>query len=211
MISRSARLGVAVALLAVLGTLVGHRLWLALTDPASAECSNPPIALGQQRAAPTHRELDVVFTCEDVRLAGTIYLPAGWGPSPGVVWVHGAGEAARLGWGGQVVPGLVAAGFAVLSYDKRGVGQSEGACCPGDQGHFNLLTADVEGAIGVWSADDKPLSCQSYRPDWAHPRETSSVKPRRPGVLLGVTVGPGTALDARLHRCQTVEALTGIS
>ena len=152
MISRSARLGVAVALLAVLGALVGHRLWLALTDPASAECSDPPIALGQQRAAPTHRELDVVFTCEDVRLAGTIYLPAGWGPSPGVVWVHGAGEAARLGWGGQVVPGLVAAGFAVLSYDKRGVGQSEGACCPGDQGHFNLLTADVEGAIGVLRA-----------------------------------------------------------
>jgi hypothetical protein len=104
MISRSARLGVAVALLAVLGALVGHRLWLALTDPASAECSDPPIALGQQRAAPTHRELDVVFTCEDVRLAGTIYLPAGWGPSPGVVWVHGAGEAARLGWGGRSFP-----------------------------------------------------------------------------------------------------------
>jgi hypothetical protein len=100
----------------------------------------------------------------------------------------------------KVVPGLVAAGFAVLSYDKRGVGQSEGACCPGDQGHFNLLTADVEGAIGVWSADDKPLSCQSYRPDWAHPRETSSVKPRRPGVLLGVTVESRCGVGARCRR-----------
>jgi len=40
------------------------------------------------------------------------------------------------------------------------------------------------------------------------PRELSSVKPSTTGVLLGVTVGPGTAItsfDARLHRCQTVE------
>jgi pimeloyl-ACP methyl ester carboxylesterase len=35
----------------------------------------------------------------------------------------------------------------VLSYDKRGVGQSEGECCPGDTGHFNLLTADAVGAV----------------------------------------------------------------
>jgi pimeloyl-ACP methyl ester carboxylesterase len=46
----------------------------------------------------------------------------------------------------------VRAGVAVLSYDKRGVGQSEGHCCSGDQGHFNLLTADVEGAVGVLRA-----------------------------------------------------------
>jgi pimeloyl-ACP methyl ester carboxylesterase len=62
------------------------------------------------------------------------------------VWVHGAGEASRLGWGGQLLPGLVIAGVVVLSYDKRGVGESEGECCPGDTGHFNLLTADAVGA-----------------------------------------------------------------
>jgi hypothetical protein len=42
---------------------------------------------------------------------------------------------------GPLLPGLVGAGIAVLSYDKRGVGQSEPECCPGDTGHFNLLTA----------------------------------------------------------------------
>jgi dienelactone hydrolase len=35
----------------------------------------------------------------------------------------------------------------VLTYDKRGDGESEGECCPGDYGHFNLLTADVVGAV----------------------------------------------------------------
>jgi alpha-beta hydrolase superfamily lysophospholipase len=61
------------------------------------------------------------------------------------VWVHGAGEAARPGWGGDVVPGLVEAGVVVFSWDKRRVGHSGGSCCPGDQGHFRLITADAEG------------------------------------------------------------------
>jgi cephalosporin-C deacetylase-like acetyl esterase len=36
-----------------------------------------------------------------------------------------------------------------FSYDKRGGGQSQGACCPGDDGHFNLLTADAVGAVNA--------------------------------------------------------------
>jgi dipeptidyl aminopeptidase/acylaminoacyl peptidase len=157
MSSRPLRLGLAVLLVAVLAggaVPIGHYLWLAATDPGSARCADPARTLGQERTAANHRELDVVFTCEGAQLAGTIYLPAGPGPYPGVVWVHGAGEAARLGWGGELVPGLVRAGLAVLSYDKRGVGQSEGRCCPGDQGHFNLLTADVEGAVRVLRAQN---------------------------------------------------------
>ncbi len=134
---------------AVAAGLAGYRAWFAVDDPESARCTAPPVEVGAQRDAATHRELDVAFTCEGKKLAGTIYLPREAGRHPGVVWVHGAGQAQRLGWGGQLVPGLVQAGVAVLSYDKRGVGQSEGDCCPGDDGHFNLLTADVEGAVSV--------------------------------------------------------------
>jgi alpha-beta hydrolase superfamily lysophospholipase len=88
---------------------------------------------------------------------------------------NGAGEAERLGWGGQLVPGLVQAGLAVLSYDKRGVGQSEGDCCPGDQGHFNLLTADVEGAVRVLRAHnavnpDKVGLVGASQAGWIAPR-----------------------------------------
>ena len=154
---RPAKVVLAAVLVLVVGVgavLVGRYIWLAVTDPTSAQCADPAPAPGDQRTAATHRELDVTFTCEGVRLAGTIYLPTGPGPHPAVVWVHGAGEAERLGWGGQLVPGLVQAGVAVLSYDKRGVGQSGGDCCPGDQGRFNLLTADVEGAVRVLRTRD---------------------------------------------------------
>jgi pimeloyl-ACP methyl ester carboxylesterase len=101
---------------------------------------------------PDHREIHLRFTCEGAAQAATVYLPSGPGPHPALVWVHGAGEATRLTWGGQLLPGLVRAGVAVLSYDKRGVGQSQGVCCPGDEGHFNLLTADVTGAVSVLRA-----------------------------------------------------------
>jgi pimeloyl-ACP methyl ester carboxylesterase len=32
---------------------------------------------------------------------------------------------------------------------KRGAGESEGSCCPGDQSHFNLLAADADGAVNA--------------------------------------------------------------
>jgi pimeloyl-ACP methyl ester carboxylesterase len=37
----------------------------------------------------------------------------------------------------------------LFSYDKRGVGASEGICCPGDESHFNLLAADADGAVNA--------------------------------------------------------------
>jgi len=43
-------------------------------------------------------------------------------------------------------------GVAFLSYDKRGVGESQGTCCPGDYGHFNLLAADAVGAVNTLRA-----------------------------------------------------------
>ena len=92
-----------------------------------------------------HREAGVHFTCEGTVLAGTLYLPTGGGKHPAVVWVHGSGETPRLNYGPVVAP-LVEDGIAVLSYDKRGVGESEGDCCPSG-GHFNLLAADADGAV----------------------------------------------------------------
>ena len=64
--------------------------------------------------------------------------------------MHGAGEAERLSWGdGTFLRPFTEAGWAVYSYDKRGVGESEGECCPGDHGHFNLAAADVIGAVAA--------------------------------------------------------------
>jgi uncharacterized protein len=116
---------------------------------ADTSCAAPEAIFGEARALADHRELDVRFTCAGATLAGTLYLPAGDGPFPAAVWVHGSGEAERLGFGGDLVPGLVRGGVAVLSYDKRGVGQSDGHCCPGDNGDFDLLAADAAAAVAV--------------------------------------------------------------
>ena len=89
------------------------------------------------------------FTCAHATLAGTLYLPRGAGRHPAAVWVHGSGPARRLGFAKGVLPALVRSGIAMLSWDKRGVGASTGTCCPGDRGHFNLLGADVDGALNA--------------------------------------------------------------
>ena len=117
-------------------------------DPADARCNAPTVTFDPAVVSPTHREVDVRFACLGVQLAGTLNVPLGPGPFPAVVWVHGAGESARLPFGGApLVQALVDSGIAVLSYDKRGVGESEGECCPGDYSQFNLLAADVDGAV----------------------------------------------------------------
>src|SRR4051812_18864349 len=118
-------------------------------DPADASCPHPSTTFDQPQDRGDHSEVPVHFRCEGATLAGTVYVPASRGRHPGAVWVHGAGEAPRLIWGGDLLPGLVDAGVVVLSYDKRGVAESEGECCPGDTGHFNLLTADAVAAVAA--------------------------------------------------------------
>lgn len=66
-----------------------------------------------------------VFTNGNVRLDGTLYLPPGKnGKLPAVVLAHGSGPTTRhLGpW----ITFFVGEGFAVLAFDKRGTGESEG-------------------------------------------------------------------------------------
>lgn len=58
-------------------------------------------------------------------LAGTLYTPHGaTGKLPGVVLAHGSGPVDRFG--GPWITFFTDLGFAVLSYDKRGVGASAG-------------------------------------------------------------------------------------
>lgn len=116
-----------------------------VSDPESARCNSPHPSFGAANDLGDHREVSVHFTCEGAVLAGTLYLPRAEGRHPAVVWVHGSGEQPRLTYG-NVVAKLVEAGIAVFSYDKRGVGESEGECCFGD-GHYNLLAADADGAV----------------------------------------------------------------
>ena len=76
--------------------------------------------------SPLYREQEVTFSAGDVRLAGTVILPPGPGPHPAAVLLHGAAGGQRDFCRLHADP-ILAAGVAVLLYDKAGHGLSGGA------------------------------------------------------------------------------------
>jgi len=70
---------------------------------------------------------EVQFNNGGIQLAGSILLPPGEGPFPGIVIVHGSGTSPRANvWTSAYADGLVGRGIAVLHPDKRGSGKSGG-------------------------------------------------------------------------------------
>jgi uncharacterized protein len=68
---------------------------------------------------------EVTFADGDVKLAGTLLLPADAGKHPAILFLHGSGPEGR--WANHYLARKCAeAGIAALIYDKRGVGQSTG-------------------------------------------------------------------------------------
>jgi hypothetical protein len=144
---------IGVVLLAVLvAALFAYSAYLRhpFDDPESARCDSPKVTFGAARDLGTHREVDVRFTCVGAALVGTLNVPEDRGPHPAVVWIHGAGESPRLPYQGTpLAQALLRSGIAFFSYDKRGAAGSEGECCPGDYGEFNVPAADADGAVNA--------------------------------------------------------------
>jgi uncharacterized protein len=76
------------------------------------------------RKVDCYHEEQVKFKNKDVTLAGTLLVPRGPGPHPAIILTHGSGPQRR--WRGIFEQLWSRRGVAVLSYDKRGVGQSTG-------------------------------------------------------------------------------------
>lgn len=71
----------------------------------------------------------VTFENGSLKLLGDLLIPSGSGPHPAVVIVHGSGGSDRNGPGGYyrlTAEHFQAHGFVVLTFDKRGVGDSAG-------------------------------------------------------------------------------------
>ena len=101
-----------------------------------------------------YREEPVEFLSDGVRLSGSIYVPEGTGPFPAVVIAQGSLRAPRRvyhAWADR----LVRAGIAVLSFDKRGTGQSGGEYESQDNSssaNLHRLAADVSAATDALAA-----------------------------------------------------------
>jgi pimeloyl-ACP methyl ester carboxylesterase len=76
------------------------------------------------RGDPRFTEEEVRFNNADVTLAGTLRVPQTKGRHPAIVFIHGSGPQDR-GFG-PLAATFAGRGVAVLTYDKRGVGDSTG-------------------------------------------------------------------------------------
>jgi pimeloyl-ACP methyl ester carboxylesterase len=88
---------------------------------------NAEFRAARSAQAPEIREQEVVFHNGNTTIAGTLMLPNGNGPFPGMVCTHGSGNIVRT-FAAYRSEGVFYArlGFATLIYDKRGSGNSSG-------------------------------------------------------------------------------------
>jgi dienelactone hydrolase len=127
----------------------------------AAACSS----LGSSPAAIRHDEIRV--RSGDAELAATISYPDDGRRHPAVVTVHGSGRLTRQQMRHDANR-LVPAGVVVLSYDKRGVGESTGT-------YVNVGTATSEAHMPLLAAD--ALACLAAL------RTHGAVDPERAGFI----------------------------
>lgn len=115
--------------------------------PADEAAGGPPPYADPDRFT----EVELTFGQPSLELAGTLSLPRGAGPFPGVVLVHGSGPSDRDETVGPNKPfrdlawGLASQGIAVFRYDKRTL--VHGArLAPGD---VSLEAEVIEDALGA--------------------------------------------------------------
>jgi uncharacterized protein len=71
-------------------------------------------------------ERTISFTSDGLALRGILHMPEGAGKHPGLVLCHGFGGSCRGAGHPELAKALEQAGYAVLRFDFRGCGQSEG-------------------------------------------------------------------------------------
>ncbi|MGI4834074.1 MAG: alpha/beta hydrolase family protein [Janthinobacterium lividum] len=110
-------------------------------------------AAAKPRLTPPYREEEVLFanTKENIKLGGTLTIPAGPGPFSAVVLLSDAGPQDRNGTTDGFAPlgalgdYLTRRGVAVLRFDDRGVGRSTGA----PQSTTADLVNDAQAALSL--------------------------------------------------------------
>lgn len=110
---------------------------------------------GNLHAADAYEKTVVRFENRGAQLVGTLYLPSGTSDKvPGIVYVHGSVDYPRAAYH-FIATHFVQKGFAVLLYDKRGIGDSSGVferdcnTCPEN---LELLASDAAAAFSLLAA-----------------------------------------------------------
>lgn len=102
-----------------------RRLWLACACAVLLLLA--VLLLAQRHELRAQQQVELTFRQQQNQLAGTLLLPAGQGPFPVVLLVHGDGPQTRgLDRYTQIINAFLSAGIACFSWDKPGTGQSTG-------------------------------------------------------------------------------------
>lgn len=95
-------------------------------------------------------EEEIKYRSGDIELAGFLTVPSSKGPHPAIVQVHGSAPWGRHEIHFRAVTGFLAShGFAVLSYDKRGVGDSGGIHDQHNETEENLMLLAQDVVAGL--------------------------------------------------------------
>ena len=78
-----------------------------------------------ETTSPPLRDEELRFSSGGVELAARLRIPPYEGPHPAMIVAHGSGRSTRYGYE-DLAENLAINGFALLTYDKRGVGESGG-------------------------------------------------------------------------------------
>ena len=141
------------------GIFTGGLIQGTITTPAAS----PLGALELQRwaGAPLpYRTQPVRFANGEIPLHGTLFIPNGKGPHPGVVLLHGSGPQTRESYIRYFADQFARNGFAALIYDKRNTARKDIPLWQQGGGTFADLADDATAAVRYLRA----------RPDVADPR-----------------------------------------
>lgn len=143
---------------------------------------------------------EITFVSHGVELSGVIFSPSDQDPIAAIVGVHGSGEARYMA---DVSRLLATEGFAVLYYDKRGVGESGGSYVEQDNtGRTNLylLADDAAAALEALATRPKlehlPVGFVGIsQAGWIIPLASK----RAPADFMGIWSGPVCTVSEELH------------
>lgn len=122
--------------------------------------SNPTRTQTQVQLTDSVRTKDVTFESQGIRLSGTVYIPKE--PVAAVVLVHGSDRVPRMSAFAEL---LAKNDILVLTYDKRGVGESGGVYAGPEVGtnnisveNLNLLAQDAVAGVNLIHQENKNIA-----------------------------------------------------
>lgn len=174
-----------------------YMLLLIIPVTACQQSGEKPVSGIKEQQDSALKTQNVVFESAGIELAGTMYIPAQ--PQAALVLVHGSDRTPRMAELGRF---LAQNDLLVLTYDKRGIGESGGVYAGPEVGtnnisteNLNLLAQDANAAVATLKDfnADLPLGLLGFS---------------QAGWIIPIAAGQNEQIDfMALFSCPTITTL----